>query len=259
MSRRLIQGDVLNKVTAMRDLTHPPNPGQLLGATLFGRPLTLPEQIAEALGWDIAMRRIAPGARLREVELASRFGVSRPVIREVLRELEREGLVEIAAWRGASVTRLTREELSDLFDFQAILFGVTARLAAQRATPAELDVIAGHSAQLTKLAESGAPAEEYQIERYRTHMAVNRSTGTLHALIQKRSVINRVRHQYDLDGIQTQEQRMASAARWARLLELMRARAATDAESHAASMTLAMKAAALANFSGTEEAADGDR
>lgn len=75
-----------------------------------------------------------PGARLGEVELAAAVGVSRTPIREALRQLAAEGLVEIRPNKGARVVSWTNAELDDVFDLRAQVEGLGARLAAQRAS-----------------------------------------------------------------------------------------------------------------------------
>ncbi|PQA86383.1 GntR family transcriptional regulator [Hyphococcus luteus] len=70
-----------------------------------------------------------PGDRLREQDLANRFGVSRGPIRETLRALEAKGLVHIEPMRGACVTRLTDEDALETVEISAVLFGLAARKA----------------------------------------------------------------------------------------------------------------------------------
>src|SRR3954470_11612804 len=77
---------------------------------------TLPLQVAERIGQSIVDEQFAPGERLKEVELALSFGVSRATIREALRLLEKRGLVSILPQRGARVNDLSPKELEDLFE-----------------------------------------------------------------------------------------------------------------------------------------------
>ena len=94
------------------------------------RLLTLPEQIAEQLAQDIVSQTLAPGQRLKELELSEQFGASRAPIREALRLLELRGLVQIEARRGVSVTQLSAAEVDDLYEIRSSLLGLAARRVA---------------------------------------------------------------------------------------------------------------------------------
>jgi DNA-binding GntR family transcriptional regulator len=87
-----------------------------------------------------------PGARLGEVELAERLGVSRTPVREALGRLAAEGLVEIVPNRGARVTSWTVAELEDVFDLRTALEPRLTALAVPRADAvavAALEELAG--------------------------------------------------------------------------------------------------------------------
>lgn len=98
---------------------------------------TLPLQVAEHLGSRIIEGGHAPGSRLREIELAESFDVSRATIREALRLLEQRGLVRILPQRGAHVTQLSAKELDDLFEVRASLLATGSRLVAERCAAAD--------------------------------------------------------------------------------------------------------------------------
>lgn len=98
---------------------------------------TLPLQVAQRIGGLIVGERIEPGARLKEVELAANFGVSRATIREALRLLEMRGLVRISPQRGAQVTRLSPKELDDLFEVRATILALGSGRAAARCSDAD--------------------------------------------------------------------------------------------------------------------------
>ena len=95
---------------------------------------TLPAQIAVRIGQAIVDGEFEPGEKLREVDLAGRFGVSRASIREALRVVEREGLVTILPQRGAQVTALSVQEVQDVFDIRASLMGLACSRLASSAT-----------------------------------------------------------------------------------------------------------------------------
>ena len=75
---------------------------------------------------------IEPGAPLSEMALAEEFGVSRTPVREALKQLQTEGLVEIRPKVGTFVTVPSRREIMELFEMKELLEGAGARLLAQR-------------------------------------------------------------------------------------------------------------------------------
>ena len=98
----------------------------------------------ERLLEELRQGRIGPGDRLREAELAERFGLSRTPIREALRQLETDGLVVHLPRVGAAVRRLDYAEVMELYEMRAVLEGTAARLAARAASDleiAELDTL----------------------------------------------------------------------------------------------------------------------
>jgi DNA-binding GntR family transcriptional regulator len=75
------------------------------------------------------------GVRLVESELANEFQVSRPMLRELLAELETQGLVEKKRNRGTMVRRVDTESLLEIMEIREVLEGLCARLAAQKSKP----------------------------------------------------------------------------------------------------------------------------
>ena len=82
---------------------------------------------------------LAPGARLGEVELADRLGVSRTPVREALSRLAAEGLVQITPNRGARVATWTVAELEGVFDLRSVLEPRLTAYAVPNARPADVD------------------------------------------------------------------------------------------------------------------------
>lgn len=87
--------------------------------------------VFEALRQQIVDRRIAPGAKLLENDLAVEFRVSRGRVREALFALERHGLIHRIPNRGAVVARLELSSVFDLYDVREVLEGLCVRLATQ--------------------------------------------------------------------------------------------------------------------------------
>lgn len=82
-----------------------------------------------------------PGDRLREEEVAQRLGVSRTPVREAFGRLVAKGLVTPAAGRGLIVRSLDAAEIGELYAMREILEGATAGLAAQHASPFEVEAL----------------------------------------------------------------------------------------------------------------------
>jgi DNA-binding GntR family transcriptional regulator len=100
-----------------------------------------PDMIAAELRWELMAGTLRPGAELSQVVLAERFGVSRIPIRDALRILAGEGLVEIEVHRGARVIALTPAEVREIYDLRVLLECDCLRRAAEKMTPATLDEI----------------------------------------------------------------------------------------------------------------------
>jgi DNA-binding GntR family transcriptional regulator len=96
------------------------------------------DQAYEAIRTAILQGRFAAGERLREEDLADEVGVSRTPIREALRRLDAEGLVDFIPNRGAHVAAWSDSDLNEIFDLRAVLEGFAARLAARRISPVQL-------------------------------------------------------------------------------------------------------------------------
>lgn len=95
-------------------------------------------RVADELSAAIIEGRIEPGARLREDQLALSLGVSRTPVREALRRLDRDGLVQITPRKGARVAAFTADDVAATYVCRAELLGLSAALAA--ATREEQDI-----------------------------------------------------------------------------------------------------------------------
>tara|TARA_R110000787_G_scaffold48866_4_gene117374 strand:+ start:12512 stop:13174 length:663 start_codon:yes stop_codon:yes gene_type:complete len=90
-------------------------------------------KVKDVLEQEIISGALKPGARLEEVALTERFGVSRTPVREALLQLSSTGLVELRPRRGAIVATLSLKELIEMFEVMAELEGLCCQLAATRA------------------------------------------------------------------------------------------------------------------------------
>lgn len=94
----------------------------------------LRSQVLELFRQDILAAAFTPGERLVEARLCARYEVSRTVIREVLRQLESEGLVTMVPNRGPVITELTPSDVEALYEVRCALEGLAGALFAERAT-----------------------------------------------------------------------------------------------------------------------------
>lgn len=99
------------------------------------------QEVAVRLRQRIVEGRLAPGAKLNERELSEQLRVSRTPLREAIRMLAAEGLVELSPNRGASVAQMSEQDVIDVFELIAGLEGQSGELAAQRIEAPELDEI----------------------------------------------------------------------------------------------------------------------
>ena len=83
----------------------------------------------------------SPGDRLREIEMATRVGLSRTPVREALRRLEAEGIVQHSPRVGAVIRKLGHGELVELYEMRIVLERTAAEMAAKHASAAEIDVL----------------------------------------------------------------------------------------------------------------------
>jgi len=146
-------------------------------AAMMAGPVETAEDLAQALRLQIQKSIISPGEWLRESRLCSEFGIGRSIARRALRTLADDGLVELEEHRGARVSATTVEEVFDLYEVRAALYGLAARFACMRASPAAIRSMLVKIDQMLSQASSGAPAEEIMeiSEAIFSEMAANAS------------------------------------------------------------------------------------
>lgn len=127
------------------------------------RPLR--EMVCDAIRAQIVDGMLKPGSRLIEDRLAEQLGVSRSPVREALRVLETEGLVETIPRKGVVVSTLSAEDLADIFEVRTALEELAARLAARRAND---DDIAAAERTLRAADEALARQQPTELARLNT-------------------------------------------------------------------------------------------
>lgn len=101
--------------------------------------MSMHEDVKRAIRSMIVTHQLKPGEWISEDKLSETLGVSRTPLREALKALATEKLVELHAYRGAMVTGLSPELVGHLFEAQALLESQAIRLACERAIDLELE------------------------------------------------------------------------------------------------------------------------
>lgn len=133
---------------------------------------TKAEAVYEEIRRRILTGLLAPAAPLNQDALAPELGVSVTPVREAVRRLEAEGLVQFQAHKTVIVAPLTREELSEIYDVRLQLDPYAASLAAMRATDEELEAIE----RLARAPSSRDPLEQVTLNRA-FHRAIYSRSG----------------------------------------------------------------------------------
>ena len=137
----------------------------------ISRP-TLHVQVAQKLREMLVEGRIAPGAKLNERELSEVLKVSRTPLREAIKMLAAEGLVELLPNRGAIAVELSESDVHHTFEVMAGLEAQSGELAAQRITEAELaEIKAMHYEMLAAFTRRDLPG--YYRLNSAIHEAIN--------------------------------------------------------------------------------------
>ena len=101
--------------------------------------LPLRDVVFNTLRQAILRGELKPGERLMEIQLANKLGVSRTPIREALRKLELEGLVNMVPRKGAEVADITEKSLRDVLEVRKALEELSVQLACEKITEEEIE------------------------------------------------------------------------------------------------------------------------
>ena len=118
-------------------------------------PTALYQEVAERLRQRIFAHELTPGDWIDEQKLAEQYGISRTPLREALKVLASEGLVELKPRRGCYVTEISRQDLDDIFPLMAMLEGRCAGDAARKAQPADIAELGEIHERLESAARDG--------------------------------------------------------------------------------------------------------
>lgn len=191
---------------------------------------TSAEIVAAELSWRIMVQQYPPGSRLREQELSGDFNVSRTVIRDVMGKLAARGFVEIHPWRGATVVTYNSDELADLLELNAMVYGMLGRYAAERRTPEHIANMERILEMMTELADTVDNPEDFHVTRIEFFGVLNRATGSFFTGRQRANFPLTFYHQHVLADASTPELRQKQVAFFRELLQHLRDGAGKAAE-----------------------------
>lgn len=167
--------------------THPPmdqpDPGPPIART------ALHEEVIHRLRDMIVEMKLRPGERIQEMEIARQLGVSRTPIREALKVLTAEGLVELLPLRGAIVKAFSAKDARDMLEVIALLEEYAGLQAVQASEP-RVQAILGLHAQMSELYKRRERAAYFKLNQ-QIHQALialsdNETLQLTHATLSKR-------------------------------------------------------------------------
>jgi DNA-binding GntR family transcriptional regulator len=174
--------------------------------------------------------RFAPGTPLSEVTLAEAYAVSRTPVREALKQLQVEGLVEIRPRVGTFVRVPSRRELVELFELKEMLEGMAARLLAARGATEVLDRIEDNLERSDRAVARG-DAEAYAALVHDFHELVVTGADNTRLLAHYRTLMNQLAYHRLVSASLSRPGRLgASSAEHRRVLELVREKDGFGAE-----------------------------
>jgi DNA-binding GntR family transcriptional regulator len=132
------------------------------------------EDVAERLRQQIFARELAPGGWIDEQKLSVEYGISRTPLREALKVLAAEGLVTMKPRRGAYVTEMSHDDVTQVCQLLALIEGDAAATVAARAGDAERSRLAELHEQLER--QAGA-RDAYFAANEQFHMALLEAAG----------------------------------------------------------------------------------
>ncbi len=151
---------------------------------------TLAEQIANRLRRDVLRGTLPPGVSVKERDIAADMGVSRTPIREAIRILSKEGLVELRPSRSPIVAIFDRSEVADQAEVLIALEKLSAKLACKKATNDEIAGMAKIMAYMEKNFDQADPLDIFEVDMsFHTAIAVasgNKALAETHGTFLRR-------------------------------------------------------------------------
>lgn len=171
---------------------------QLRGANraLPPRATLLHEQAADVIRNMIIEGELAPGSRLPELELCELLGISRTPLREAVKVLSSERLVQLLPNRGAIVTEIDIADVDDTVEAVAYIEAVAAQLACKKASDREIQDIVNLHAQMVSFAQgTGTRYFRANQQFHEAIVAAGHNRGLVDAHVRLNAHLKRLRFQ----------------------------------------------------------------
>jgi DNA-binding GntR family transcriptional regulator len=182
----------------------------------------LHDEVAERLRALILAGELEPKERINENELCEKFGISRTPLREALKILATEGLLELLPNRGARVASVSQAEIHEMIEVVAALEATAAELACQTIKDAEIEEIAAKTAMMGKAQIRGDETAYFMLNReiHEAIMRASRNTTLAGIYENLSSRIQRMRY----TAHKTPDQWQRAMDEHSRMVDLLRAR-----------------------------------
>lgn len=216
---------------------------------------TMRHRVTEAIRQAIAVGHYDAGDRMPERELCEMTGVSRTLIREALRQLESEGLVQVIPHKGPIVAKMTADQARGTYEVREVLEALAARLFAEKATAADLAAIDAAFERVRTTYETGDVLERLEAKNHFYDCLVsgakNEAIGLALRMINARTMLLRGR------SLSLPDRWKQSLVELAAILDALHRRAPDDAHRFATEHVRMAAEAALSSFSREPEGGAG--
>ncbi|WP_371743847.1 GntR family transcriptional regulator [Mangrovicoccus sp. HB161399] len=199
------------------------------GLAAAATPTAIAEWVADVLRDRIVKGEVPPGGRLVERKISAELNLSRTPVREALKLLHNDGLIEISRNKGAVVTRYDAAEALDLFEVIAALEGIAAGRVAQSIGTAELDELEELHGRMMAFHRTGRHAEYFDANSAIHDLIVERAGNPVIQGTHKRLIARARRGRYL--AIMDPDRLAQAVEEHGLLMEALRARDAAAAES----------------------------
>ena len=163
--------------------------------------------IYDDLKMGILTGKILPGTWLLEVELADKMGVSRTPVREAIRRLEKEGLVNIEPRHGAYAAKVSVKDMIEILEVRELMESMAAQLAANRITQEQLDALLQTENEYQKAVKSGDVEDMIVLDsKFHKQVVEASHNRTLYQLIEPlQEIALRFRYMYYNDNTRAEK------------------------------------------------------